>query len=96
MNFIWDNAKNIQNQQKHGISFELAQQVFQDQNLVCWVDERRDYGEERWIGLGSIADVLVVVIVYTFRGDNDEENVRIISARKASRKEREKYSTIRQ
>ncbi len=96
MNFTWDNLKNTRNLQKHGISFELAQQVFQDENLICWVDKRKDYGEERWIGLGSIADVLIIIVVYTFRGNDHEENVRIISARKASRKEREEYAAPRE
>lgn len=93
MNFIWDDLKNKKNQEKHGLSFELAKQVFDDENLICWQDERKEYGEERWIGLGSIANVLVVVVVYTLRGNDHEKILRIISARKASRKEREKYAT---
>ena len=87
MRFSWDKRKNSQNQQKHGISFEVAIEIFQGKTLER-VDNRVDYGEKRIICLGEVAGVVVVCLVYT-----DRENTRrIISARKASKKERVLYN----
>lgn len=85
MPFEWDDEKNEANIQKHGIDFQDAEQVFQKPMLVRR-DERKDYGEERWIGLGKMGN-LTVVIVYARRSNH----VRIISVRKANRKERKIY-----
>jgi len=83
--FEWDEAKNQQNIAKHGIDFADAQPVFTKPMLVR-LDDRMDYGEDRWIALGDL-DGVVVVLVYTRRG----ENIRIISVRKANRDERKIY-----
>jgi hypothetical protein len=55
--------------------------------MLVAVDDRHDYGEERWIGMGLLKDILVVV-VWT---EPAEDHIRIISARKANRRERERY-----
>ena len=86
MRFEWDEQKNQVNIRKHGISFELAQQIFESP-VFSWQDTREDYGETRFISIGKIADFAVLVVVHTER----EGRVRLISARAASRKEREAY-----
>ena len=84
--FEWDEAKNIANIDKHGIDFTEVQAVF-DAPLLIDLDERQDYGEERWIGVGLLVD-FVVVVVYVERREN---TIRIISARNANRYERKRY-----
>ena len=84
--FEWDEEKNKTNQQKHGISFNQATKVFDDQNRLEYEDKRRDYGESRWVTIGKLVNVFVVV-VYTLR----DTAIRIISARRASRDERTRY-----
>ena len=84
--FEWDDDKNLQNQFKHGVSFELAKQIFEGFTLTA-LDERQDYGEVREISIGSVGDVLILVVVHTERNGNQ----RIISARKALKQERKYY-----
>lgn len=86
MAFEWDENKNQLNYEKHGIEFADSIEVFNDKARLSSLDLRKDYGEERWITIGRVFKVIVVV-VYTFRGDS----IRIISARMATKKEYEKY-----
>ncbi len=86
MKFEWDENKNKSNQDKHGIDFNNAKEVFQDNNRKTSPDLRKDYGEDRWITVGKILDIIIVV-VYTIR----DTAYRIISARYAKKKEREIY-----
>ncbi|MFY7960017.1 MAG: BrnT family toxin [Elsteraceae bacterium] len=82
----WDGAKNLQNIAKHGVSFELAQRIF-DGPVLTWIDERRDYGEQREVSIGMVDGVLVLTVAHT-----DRSGVRrLISARPASRRERSRY-----
>lgn len=83
--FEWDKEKNIKNQEKHGISFEDAIALF-DYDIVIEIDNRYDYGEVRYRGIGKIIAVYFTII-YTER----EEKIRIISARKSNKKEKVKY-----
>jgi uncharacterized DUF497 family protein len=87
----WDATKNATNQAKHGIDFETAQLVFDDPFCITFV-ERATGGEERWHAIGSIEKIIVLVVVYTYRQENPDEVIRIISARRATRKERENYA----
>ncbi len=87
--FEWDKNKNKSNQEKHGIDFNDAKDVFNDQNRKTSPDLRNDYGEDRWITIGKIADTIIVV-VYTIRNTA----YRIISVRYAKKKERETYKNI--
>jgi len=89
MRFEWDEAKAALNERKHGIGFALARRVFDDPHLSSRLD-RSDPGEERWQSLGAIDATILLLVVHTWR-DGDEEIVRIISARKASRHERRLY-----
>jgi uncharacterized DUF497 family protein len=83
---VWDEQKNETNISKHGLDFVDAVRVFAAPMLVAR-DEREDYGEERWIGIGLL-DGRVVVIVF---GEPDAETTRIISLRKALRYERDRF-----
>jgi uncharacterized DUF497 family protein len=78
--FEWNPAKAVLNHRKHGISFPYATRVFLDPNRQESLDIREEYGEERWVVLGRVDD-LVLVVIYTLRG----LNIRLISARKADR-----------
>ena len=85
MKFEWDERKNQINIGKHGFDFVDAPRIF-DLPLLSALDER-DYGEERWIGIGML-DGRVIVVVYT---EPSENTIRIISLRKALSYERSRY-----
>lgn len=89
MQFEWDETKDLSNQHKHGINFELASLVFFDPLRIERYDGRENYGEDRWITIGLVEPALLYV-VYTLRGDDDEV-IRLISARKANAQERSTY-----
>ena len=84
--FEWDRRKTAANLRKHGISFPFATRVFLDDNRIERLDDREDCGEIRFITIGLVEEIAILV-VYTLR----EENVHIISARKADRYETEAY-----
>jgi uncharacterized DUF497 family protein len=84
--FEWDQEKNRTNLAKHGVSFEEVRAIF-DGPVFTAPDDRRDYGEERFISYGQLGTLVVAVVVHTSRGGP----IRLISARKASRKERQAY-----
>jgi uncharacterized protein len=86
MQFQWDENKNSQNLKKHGISFEEAREIF-DGIVFTSIDERFDYGEIREISIGAIQGVVIVTVAHTERAGI----IRIISARKATLKERKEY-----
>ena len=82
----WNKSKAEDNYAKHGISFELAKAVFEDPFAIGFLDDRQDYGEERFVLLGRAQGSLLYV-AYTERMDA----VRMISARRATKNERETY-----
>jgi uncharacterized DUF497 family protein len=84
--FEWDEKKAVLNLSKHGVSFELGTEIFSDLQLLSFEDDRKDYGELREAGIGGVEGVILYV-VFTVRG----ERIRIISARKANKEEREAY-----
>ena len=86
MAFEWDVAKNQTNIRKHGVSFETAQRIFEGP-VLTWFDDRKDYGEDRYISIGTVKNAALIVIAHTGRDDR----IRLISARPASRKERQAY-----
>jgi uncharacterized DUF497 family protein len=90
MRVAWDNAKNETNKTKHGIDFETAQLIFDDPFCITFVERVAD-GEERWHAIGSIEKIIVLVVVHTYREENSEEVIRILSARRATPKERKLY-----
>jgi uncharacterized DUF497 family protein len=92
MRFEWDAEKDRSNQKKHaGIDFETASRIFADPNLILRKD-RVVEGEQRWHGIGAVRRaVLLVVHVYCEEDQNEEEIIRIISAREADPRERRVY-----
>lgn len=86
MEFEWDSRKAQTNLRKHGVPFRFASAVFLDKRRLERVDTSEEYGEDRWITVGLAGDIELTV-VYTMRS----ERIRIISARKADRYEREAY-----
>ena len=90
MLFIWDPDKAETNAKKHGISFDLAVTVFHDPFHLSVLDGK-ERGEERWVTIGLAADSQTLVVVHLYREAGSNELVRIISARKATRKEKKQY-----
>ena len=88
MKFTWDEKKRRQNLEKHGIDFADAELIF-SQPLLVKRDARRDYQEERWAALGTLKG-MVVFVAYTMR----DEDVRVISIRRANKKERQIYAQV--
>ncbi len=90
MRFEWDERKNIRNRAKHRVSFETATLVFEDPRVVSILD-RIEGNEERWHSIGMAGGVLLLLVVHTYRGAENDELARIISARKATPRERTIY-----
>ena len=87
MKFEWDEKKNELNKEKHGLAFEEAKTIFEGK-IFSIVDTRKEYGEVRAISIGTLKDIVIVVVVHTQRS----HNIRIISARLAKTKERRMYN----
>ena len=88
MLFEWDDNKNRRNIKKHGIDFDTAARVFQDESRGEYYDEAHSADEDRYITIGEVGGMAIIVTVsYTERG----EAIRMISARKATRQERNRY-----
>lgn len=86
MDYEWDQNKAISNLQKHGVRFADAGAVFSDELALTMADDFAD--EQRFVTLGADAFGTLLVVVYTWRG---EDRIRIISARQANRQERLQY-----
>ncbi|MFK0734868.1 MAG: BrnT family toxin [Gloeotrichia echinulata GP01] len=91
--FEWDENKNTTNIGKHGIDFREASKIFYDNCRLTFPDTRQDYGELREISIGEINlsldnSIIILVVVHTDR----DGSIRIISARKANKKERTIYA----
>jgi len=87
--FEWDDAKNRANQRKHGVSFEEAQSAFFDDEALEFPDPDHSSDEDRFLLLGRSYQLRILVICHCFRAR--ESTIRIISARKATPKERNVY-----
>ena len=87
--FEWDHKKSEANRRKHGISFELAKRVFAD-SLAERRIEGDDHGEIRWQIIGQVGGALIRV-TFTEREEEETEIVRIISARRLTRREHRAY-----
>jgi hypothetical protein len=85
MQFEWDEAKNLENICKHEIDFADVPEMFEAPMLIE-LDDRFDYGEDRWFGIGFLGNG-VAVVVWTER---QNDIIRIISARRANRYERQR------
>lgn len=89
LTFEWDKEKNASNQKKHGVSFEEAQTVFVDENALLIHDPDHSGEEDRFILLGLSAKFRLLAVCHCYR--KSDEVIRIISARKATRKEQKHY-----
>jgi uncharacterized DUF497 family protein len=92
--FGWDETKARSNARKHGVQFEDAMLVFADPYALVEQD-RLEGGELRWQTLGLAGGILLLLVAHTVRSEQEEEIIRIISARKAVRKERNRYDENR-
>jgi uncharacterized DUF497 family protein len=92
MIFVWDEGKNRINTRKHAVSFETAARIFEDPNAISYLD-RVVNDEERWHAIGGAGGIALLLVVYTLEEQYDEEEIRIISARKASPRERALYES---
>ncbi len=87
--FFWDKRKNASNKKKHGISFEEAETVFYDENARLIHDPDHSEDEDRFILLGMSFNLNILVVVHCYK--RDDEIIRIISARKATKNESKQY-----
>jgi uncharacterized DUF497 family protein len=91
--FAWNARKAARNLEKHGVSFEEAATVFADPEALEWEDLEHSEGEIRFKRLGISALGRIVIIVYSYgRLKDAKETIRIITARRASRKEHKAYA----
>ncbi|MCB9991908.1 MAG: BrnT family toxin [Rhodospirillales bacterium] len=86
MEFEWDKNKEKQNIAKHGIEFSMAKRIF-DGPVLTRIDNRKNYGETRYVSIGLIDNIAVLAVTHTDRNGK----TRLISARPASRRERMAY-----
>jgi uncharacterized DUF497 family protein len=89
VSFEWDDNKNIANQKKHRVSFEEAQTAFVDENALLIYDPDHSDEEDRFVLLGLSAKLRTLVVCHCYQKSND--CVKIISARKATRREQNNY-----
>jgi len=93
--FEWDEAKARSNERKHGVHFDDAMLVFADP-IALIEQDRIEGGELGWQTLGIAGGTVVLLVAHTVREDGPDEIIRIISARKAARKERKRYDENRE
>jgi len=92
--FEWDELKARTNARKHGVRFEDAMLVFGDSYALVEQD-RLEGGEPRWQTLGLAGGIVFLLVAHTVRSEQETEIIRIISARRAVRKERKRYDENR-
>lgn len=91
MKFSWNPEKERLNRRKHRVSFEEACYIFADPFMLTIFDEDHSEDEDRWVSMGRVAESNVLVVVHTHHVKNSDEYVRIISARRATARERKTY-----
>jgi hypothetical protein len=89
LRFEWDERKDLENRRKHGISFEEARSVFRDENALLIGDPDHSKEEDRFVLVGFSFLLRVLVVCHCYR--EAESVIRIISARKANKRERDAY-----
>jgi len=89
MKFKWDENKAKSNTVKHKITFEEAKTVFDDDNARLIADPEHSENEDRFILLGMSYKLKILTVVHCYK--DDEDNIRIISARKSTKKETKQY-----
>ncbi len=91
LRFVWDRDKAAANLRKHGVDFHEAATAFGDPLSITIPDPEHSIGEERWLLVGQSVEGHLVVVAHTERGDE----IRIINARPATRRERQTYEEDR-
>lgn len=89
LHFVWDEAKSRANERKHAVTFEEAQTVFVDEHALLLEDPDHSIDEQRFILLGLSSTLRLLIVCHAYR--ESEDVIRIISARKATRPERNQY-----
>ena len=97
IDFEWDEKKNEINQKKHGVSFEEAKSCFEDEHARVFFDVEHSKDEDRSILIGLSSELRTLIVVYTERVNGNDDLIvnRIISARKATKKEFQYYWNAR-
>jgi uncharacterized DUF497 family protein len=94
--FEWDPMKARTNQRKHGITFEEAVNVFDDPYALFEQDRiDDDTGELRWRAVGLVGGMVLLLVAHAVREEGQDEVICLISARRATRKERNRYEQTR-
>ncbi len=93
LRFVWDESKNAGNARKHGVTFAEAETVFLDEEALLIADPDHADDEDRFVLLGLSARIRTLVVCHCYR--EDDSAIRIISARKADRQERDRYEQRR-
>ncbi len=93
LSFEWDPNKAISNKRKHGVTFDEAESVFYDEFARVISDPDGSIGEERFIIMGKSEQYNTLVVCHCYR--DSDERIRIISARKAEKRERKQYEDYR-
>lgn len=91
LRFEWDERKARTNLRKHGVSFEEAKTVFLDEDAILIQDPDHSGGEDRFVLLGLSTQLRILIVCHCYR--QDDEVIRVISARRADRRERGQYET---
>ena len=90
--FEWDAVKAAGNRRKHGVSFDLAATVFRDPLMISIPDDEHSETEERWVTMGQAENSKLLLVVHTYLEISaNAANVRIISARPATKQEQRQY-----
>ena len=92
MTFSWDDRKERENRRKHGISFDEATTVFADERARLKHDPDHSEAKDRFVLLGFSAKLRILVVIHAYR--QNENEIRLISARKATRNERRQYGQL--
>jgi uncharacterized DUF497 family protein len=92
LRFEWDERKAKANEKKHGISFSEAETVFFDENARLLYDVENSSEEDRYILLGISYSLSLLVVCHVYK--EDEETIRIFSARRANRREQKQYQSF--
>ena len=88
LRFEWEPNKNEVNKKKHGLSFETAKEVFYDEFAILFDDPDHSIDEDRFLIIGSIKTEQICIVSHCYR---DDDRIRIISARKATKAEKQVY-----
>ena len=92
MRFGWDERKARSNEEKHGISFNEAETVFYDENARLLYDAEHSSEEDRYVLLGISESLSLLVVCHIYK--EDEETIRIFSARRANKREQQQYQSF--